>query len=268
MKNSCMPNIKSGVTISAFFCLLVAGFSQTSAINKHFTNCNVNGSITVYDYQNQLWIYSDEIDSKKETLPASTFKIFNSLVALEEKVVKDENEVIKWDNIDRGNKNWNADTDLKNAFKNSTLWFYQEIARRVGKDKYQDYLNRSSFGNKTIGKDVDKFWIDGSLRISPVNQIKILVDLYENKLPFSIEVQNKVKEIMVYESTDKYTIRAKTGWGFEDHLEIGWWVGYIEVNKQFFFFATRITLPEGTKNDNFGNCRKTITYDILKEMNI
>jgi beta-lactamase class D len=243
-------------------------WSQTLDIQPLLDECKVQGSVTLYDYNNRQWWYSNEEDANLPTLPASTFKIINSLIGLETKAVKNENQVIKWDGVDRGNPTWNADTDLKNAFKNSTVWFYQEVARRVGKKKYKKYLEKSSYGNQLMGAEVDQFWLDGSLLISPVQQIKFLVQLYENKLPFSKKNQEKVKEIMVYETTDAYVLRAKTGWGFSNATNVGWWVGYLTTKTQVYFFATRLVLPTTENDDNFGSCRKTITYEVFKKMGI
>jgi beta-lactamase class D len=254
--------------LAVFFCWYITIQAQTVNVDQLLSNCKVKGSVTLYDYHAQRWLYSNEQDAHLATLPASTFKIINSLIALETKVIKDENEVITWDGVDRGWEVWNADTDLKNAFKNSTIWFYQEIARRVGKKRYKKYLNKSGYGNQTIGEEVDKFWINGALQVSPVEQINFLIKLYENKLPFAKKNQEKVKEIMVYETADNYILRAKTGWGFSNETNIGWWVGYLETSSQVYFFATRLVLPTSENDDDFGNCRKTITYEVFKNLGI
>ena len=106
-------------------------------LQQPFKDCNLEGSITIYDYKNKKWTYSDEADAKVATLPASTFKILNSMIALETGVIKDENVVFKWDGQKRFVESWNADTDLKNAFKNSTVWYYVELAKIIGKKKIQ-----------------------------------------------------------------------------------------------------------------------------------
>lgn len=271
MKGSYKTNIlkKSGrYFLTAFFFVSFHLHAQEIDAVGFLKECGVDGSVTLYDYNNKRWMFSNEEDAKVQTMPASTFKIINSLVALETKAVKDENTVLKWDSVDRGNANWNADTDLKNAFKNSTLWFYQQIARKVGVKKYQKFLDKANFGNKKIGEKVDMFWIDGSLVISPIEQINFLVNLYEEKLPFSKKNMKTVKSIMVYESVDQYTLYAKTGWGFENGNDIGWWVGYLKTKENVYFFVTRLVMSSSVKNDDFGPCRKSITYEVFKKLGL
>ena len=143
-------------------------------LQKYFDDLNIKGSITIYDYKNKKWFYSDEKDAYKRTLPASTFKIPNSLIFIEEYAVKDENEVLKWDGTIREIPSHNADTDLKTAYKNSTVWFHQEMSRKVGTNKYKTYLKMFSYGNQNLSGKSDYFWLDNTLTISPVEQINFL----------------------------------------------------------------------------------------------
>ena len=143
-------------------------------LQKYFNDSNTQGSITIYDYKNKKWIYSDVTDSKRRTLPASTFKIPSSLITIEENAVKDEFEVLKWDGVKRTYEAHNADTDLKDAYKNSTVWFYQEMARRIGKEKFEKYLKEFNYGNQNLSGKEDYFWLDNTLTISPVEQINFL----------------------------------------------------------------------------------------------
>ena len=122
---------------------LTNAFGQIS-YQKYFGTFSVTGSTTIYDFKNKKWLYTDSVDTEKETLPASTFKILNSLIALDQKIVVDERQVIKWDSTEKtffGTKieSWNKDTDLKTAYRNSTVWFYVEMAKKIGKKKYKKY---------------------------------------------------------------------------------------------------------------------------------
>ena len=237
---------------------------------KSFQDCNIAGSITIYDYKNKKWTFSDKQDAKRETLPASTFKIINSLIALETGAVKDEKEIFKWDGVKRSVEAWNADTDMENAFKNSTVWFYVEIAKRVGHEKYKGFLKKSKYGNGKIdnGADNGDFWNVGDFGVTPENQIKFLKAFYEEKLPFSRRSFEIVKRIMVNETTDNYTLYAKTGWTQFGENDTGWWIGYVKRKDNTYFFATRIIKKRETENPRFGECRKEITRNILREMKI
>ena len=235
---------------------------------KYFDDLNIKGSITIYDYKNKKWYYSDKNDLEKRTLPASTFKIPNSLILIEEHALKDENEVLKWDGVIRPVPSHNGDTDLKTAFKNSTVWFYQEATRRVSIDKYRKYLKEFNYGNQNLSGKADYFWLDNTLTISPVEQINFLKGLYEEKYRFSKRTYNIVKNIMIEKKTDSYTLRAKTGTGLVNTLDIGWYVGYVETRDNVYFFATRLWQDEPDKNKDFLNLRKSVTFNILQYMDV
>lgn len=244
-------------------------FGQTD-FQKNFDDLGLKGSTTIYEYKNKKWIFTNKQDAEIATLPASTFKILNSLVALEDKAVQDENELLKWDGEPKTHLGsvvgaWNKDTDLKNAFKNSTIWFYEEIAKRIGRKRYQKILNKCGYGNGNLNEQGTDFWNYGEFAVSPVNQIEFLVHLYENKLPFSRSTIDKVKEIMISEQTEMYTYRDKTGWTRKDGIDIGWWVGYVETKDNVYFFSTRLLKDEKDSNPNFSKARKEITKLILNE---
>lgn len=246
-------------------------FSQIDS-RKYFDKFSLCGSTTIFDYNNKKWFFTDSIDAQIQTLPASTFKIINSLIALEEKVIQDENEVLKWNGVKRslfGKEipQWYKDTDLKTAYENSTIWFYVRMAERIGRNKYFEYLKESKYGNLNFSEKGTDFWNYGDFKISPKNQIEFLVQLYENKVSFSQKTINTVKEIMISENIDGYIFRDKTGWTRKDGIDIGWWVGYVETPDNIFFFATRIKKEVSNINPDFSKARKEITKAILKGLN-
>lgn len=256
--------------------VLLALFSSLTTfgqidLQQPFKKCNAEGSISIYDYKNHTWLFSDTADAEKETLPASTFKIINSCIALELGKVEDENEVFRWDGVERtffGAKMiaWNKDTDLKNAYKNSIIWYYVELAKRIGRKDYKRYLAACGYGNGNLSETGDDFWNYGAFAVSPINQIEFLKSFYEEKLPFSKRTYGIVKKMMVSETTDTYTIRDKTGWTKKDGRDIAWWIGYVERKDNVYFFATRLTKEEVTDNPDFSGCRKKITKAVLKEI--
>jgi len=236
---------------------------------KYFAEAHVQGSMLLYDIQHNTYEVYNLNRVKKQYLPASTYKILNSLIALETGVVKDEHETIPWDSVTRIVPAWNHTQDMKEAFQNSTVWYYQEVARRIGHERMQHFVRLAHYGNQNIGGEIDQFWLRGNLRISSEEQIQFLVRLYRNELPFSSRSTDIVKDIMINEQTDSYTLRAKAGWvGFGDDSAytngIGWWVGYVERNKNAFFFALNIDI----RDIKDAAARKTIVNNILTEMNI
>ncbi len=244
-------------------------FAQTD-YQKFFDSLGVKGSTTIYDYKNKKWIFTDKQDAEAATLPASTFKIPNSLFALEYKAVHDQNEVIKWDgepklHLGKVVNAWNEDTDLRNAYKNSTVWFYAEVAKRVGRKTYKKILKKMGYGNGNLSEKGIDFWNYGEFTITPKNQIEFLVKLYEDKVPFSKPTIDKVRELMISEETETHIYRDKTGWTRKNGIDIGWWIGYVETKDNVFFFATRLLKDEIENNPNFLKGRKQITKLILYE---
>lgn len=239
-------------------------WEEKQSLGRFFQETNVTGCFLLYDLNENKYIGYNFKRASTPFLPASTYKIFNSLIALETGVVRDENDIIKWDGVDRGSREWNKDLSMKDAFKYSAAWFYQEMARRIGKERMQHYLNRAGYGNRNIQGGIDQFWFDGELRITPKEQIEMLVKLYRNELPFSPRTMNIVKDIMVEEKIPEYVLHAKTGWAATTKPQIGWWVGYVEKGKNVYFFATNIDINK----DEDGKARKSVTKNILRELAI
>lgn len=251
-----------------------ANAQKVASMQKPFEDCQVNGSITIYDYQKKLWIASDIEDSHRATLPASTFKIMNTLVALETGAVKDEHEIIPWigDEYDTSRYGIRPETfhsmSMKEAFQMSAGWAYVALAKRISKEKYEEYLTQSNYGNVDLSVPGHDFWNFGDFAISPANQIQTLIGVYEETLPFSARSFRILKEIMVVEQKDDYLLRAKTGWTRVEGKNIGWWVGYVEKKDNVYFFATRLINDRNDNNQDFGSCRKTITRKILQDLSI
>lgn len=241
--------------------------AQKNDFGQHFRELGVEGSIMIYDLNNERILQHNPQRNVTTFLPASTFKILNSLIALETGVIADEIAVLTWDGIPRKIPEWNRDLNMSEAIKLSAVWFYQVLARRVGHEKMQKWVAQARYGNQKIGSkdDIDKFWLEGELRITPQEQIQFLRRLYSNDLPFSKRSLSIVKDIMVVEQTPDYTIRAKTGWvGFEGNIspQIGWYVGYLEKGKNVYFFATNIDI----RNQKDPSARLDLTRRCLKDL--
>ena len=212
-----------------------------------FQEFGVNGSIIIYDSTNNKVYEHNSSRNSQAFLPASTFKILNTLIALETGVIQNDVSVLTWDGVKRDFNVWNQDTNLRQAFKNSTVWFYQVLARKIGSERMQKFINQVGYGNKQIGKpeNIDNFWLEGALRITPKQQIQFLQiqflqKVQSGKLPFSKRNLDLLKDIMVVEKTPNYTLRGKTGWVDKT----GWFVGYLEQNNQVYYFATNIYMSD------------------------
>ena len=237
---------------------------STVQFQEIFDNNGVSGGFLLYDLKNDTSLVFNETRTKTGYLPASTFKIINSLIALETGVIKDEEEVIKWDGEKRFVEEWNRDHNLRSGIKYSVVWLYQELARRIGEERMQHYIDTVGYGNQNIEGGIDLFWLEGGIRISMEEQIGFLKRLYQNDLPFSQRSMDIVKDIMILEKTDDYTLRAKTGWAARVKPNIGWFVGYLECKDNVYFFAANIDM----NTDDDAQARKKITMQILEQLNL
>ena len=234
--------------------------------DEFFKENKVLGCIVIYDMNNNKYIRCNPKRCSRKFIPASTFKIPNSLIGLESGVIPDENYVIKWDSVVRQIPDWNMDHTLQSAIKVSALWYYQELARRVGEGKMKEYLKKMNYGNKDISGGIDAFWLLGGMRISPDEQVEFLKKLYLEKLPFSKRNIDIVKKIIIRDKTDKYIIHAKTGHGVIKDINYGWYVGWLEENNNVYFFATNI--ESNNPDKNFRPCRIDITYKAFKSLGL
>lgn len=163
--------------------LLVINFAYANKIEEIFKEYNIEGTIVIKALNKNIQYIYNEQRAKKALLPASTFKIPNSLIILNEKLLKDENEIIKWDNKKRFLEVWNKDQTLKTAFKYSCVWCYQKYSKEISIDKYKYYLKQFNYGNKKVGNSSYNFWLQGDIKISALEQIEFLKNLYLENLP-------------------------------------------------------------------------------------
>lgn len=248
----------------AFASCSVNKANNDESLKKYFDANNVEGCFTMLNNQDgKITVYNMKYDTMRFS-PASTFKIFNSLVGLQTGKIIDEHMIIKWDGVQRNIAAWNKDMDMAEAFKVSCVPYYQEVARRIGKDTMQQWIDSIGYGNKNIIGSVDSFWLNGTLKISPDEQLGLVKKLYFDQLPFRKSVQQQVRDVMLQENNTAYKLSYKTGWGFDDDGKaIGWLVGWIEENRHVYFFVTFIKAP--SKDTDIGKMRLEITKSILKQ---
>lgn len=221
--------------------------------HTRFSRAGVHGTMLVYDEGGRRWLVSDTVRARHAYTPASTFKLFNALVALDTGAVHDEFDPIRWDGQVRtlGGApaiEWNRDNTLASGMRYSTVWFYQEVARRAGQERMQSWIDKAGYGNRDIGGGIDRFWLAGNLRISAEQQIAFLRALADDKLPFSKRAQEVVRRISIVESQPTYVLHAKAGFSSdagkeENHVGIGWYVGWVEHAGRRWFFALNADMP-------------------------
>ena len=230
-----------------------------------------NGAFVLYDkIKNEYFKYNQERCAER-FLPASTYKIPNALIGLETGVIPDSDYVIKWDGKPKQFKEWERDHDLKSAMQFSVVWYFQELARRVGREREQHLLDTLDYGNKTIGENVDRFWLDNSLQISADEQVEFLKKLYGETLPFSKRSMKIVRDIMSSEEIGDAKIKFKTGTGHiedpvrrTDHF-IAWLVGFVENGNNVYVFAFN---ADGKDFNAVSELRNTVPKEIMKMLGI
>lgn len=260
--------------------LLVAAFSSCSpnnvkkdnSLKKYFDENKTKGCFALKDNgTGKFTIYNLGRYRDSSYLPASTFKIVNSLIGLQTGKIINDSMVIKWDGVKRMREEWNKDLTMYEAFRVSAVNYYQEVARRIGKDTMQFWLDSLKYGAKTykekvtIKSAVDSFWLDNSLKITPDQQLGLVEKLYFDQLPFFKSYQEVVKRAMLFENNTNYRLGYKTGWGFDEKgNNIGWVAGWIEENNHPYFFVLNLESPE--KDFNMTTVRMNILKGILKQL--
>jgi beta-lactamase class D len=243
-----------------FSLILSSAVIADDVISELYEKYGVEGTLIIASLDGEIEFVHNNDRAGKRYLPASTFKIPNTLISLEEGVIKDDKEIIKWDGLDKGYKPWNQDHTLATAFSFSCVWCYQEFALKVGNEKYLNYLNKINYGNKSTGKEVTTFWLEGDLAISAREQIGFLRMLYNEELPFSRRNIHLLKQIMLFEKNSEHSIWAKTGWATSPKQQHGWFVGYLERNDNVWLFANNIDINSRDELD----LRKQLVLESMK----
>ena len=258
-------------------CLLFPGLyscspnnvNEDDSLKKYFDENKVTGSFGMFDNgQGKFSIYNLSRFADSVYLPASTFKIVNSLIGLETGKVKDDSTVIKWDSVKRGRPECERDMPMVDAFRISCPPWYQELARRIGEKDMQHWLDTLGYAAKrgrfVIKNNPDTFWLDNSAKITADEELGLAKKLYFNQLPFQKRTQKIVRDMMLMESNSNYQLSYKTGWGTTDkNTQLGWIVGWIEENKHPYFLVLQVESPD--KNIQMPVVRMKILKDILKQ---
>ena len=228
----------------------------------------VSGSILIYDSKNDTYYSNDFERAATEFLPASTFKVTNSMIGIETGVLKDRNHLFKWDGEPRRLKNWEADLTLAEAYKASCVPCYQEVARTIGTERMNEYLKKLDYGNMEIADSmIDIFWLEGEFKISQKQQIDFLKRFYNKELPISDRTFDIMRKLMVLDENENYTLSGKTGWAILNDNNIGWFIGFVEKGDNVYYMATNVTSLNQNETGNFAQVRLQIGLEALKSLN-
>lgn len=220
------------------------------------------GSFVLYDLEADIWHIYDMEKATTRVSPDSTYKIYDALFGLEEQCITPEDSFRTWDGTVYPFEAWNRDQDLYTAMHASVNWYFQGIDTRLGKSAVRRYIREIGYGNEEIFSDFSSYWMESSLKISPVEQVELLTGLYQNRFNFAPENIEAVKESLCLASSENGTFYGKTGTGRIDGRDRnGWFIGFIETDSNTWFFAANIQ----SDTDASGSKAAEITMSILSD---
>ncbi|QNH63343.1 class D beta-lactamase [Hymenobacter sediminicola] len=240
-------------------------------LQPHFEKYGVQGSFLLYDAPAGQFVAYNPARCRQGFLPASTFKIPNTLIGLQTGALPDTATLCKWDGVAREFPQWNQDMSYGRALRVSCVPCYQQLARRIGVEQYRAWLPRLRYGRMAVAPaTLDTFWLDGNSRISQFEQVDFLRRLHAETLPVAARHQRAVKQLLILKKTSEYTLYGKTGWRFRSatNPDNGWLVGWItRADGRTALFALNIE-PKGGQaaNNRFMGARRAITESILQEL--
>ena len=243
---------------------LLAGFSAAAADTvsrpeweRHFEAKGVRGTFIVFEPAKDRYLVCNESRARTRFLPASTFKIPNALIGLEVGAIDDENEVFRWDGRPKPRPAWERDHTLATGMRESVAWMFQEVARRIGRERMREWLDRLEYGNRDIKGGIDLFWLQGGLRVSAREQVDFLRKLSEGELPMTQRSQRLVREALMVERTPAYKLYAKTASAGAGSNALAWWAGWIErKGRPAAYFALNFAPSSRTRfEDRFAIAR-------------
>jgi len=206
----------------------------------------------------------------QQSSPCSTFKIISTLIGLDEKVITSEASTMGYDGTLYQRENWNQELSLKEAFEYSCVWYFRKLIDQVGEAKLQESIEELDYGNHDISEwegsainsypRLNGFWIESSLKISPLEQIKVLTDIFEGRTKYSEEDIAILKSIMLTTERESSSIYGKTGTGINCN---GWFVGFMDKFDDRIYFA--VYLEDENNEEITGLTAREIATQILDE---
>lgn len=233
-------------------------------------SAQVSGAILIFDAQSNTFYSNDFQEAENQLIPASTFKIPNSIIGLETGILEDEETIFKWDGNERAFSAWEKDLTLQEAFQRSCVPCYQELAGKIGTERMKEYLKTLKYGQMDVTDEtIDTFWLTGASKISAFEQIDFLKRLHDNKLPITPSTHKTLLTILRIDQNETYSLSGKTGLAMNAKETVGWFVGYLEIETKIYYFATRIIPNETeTSRNEFNANRKKTTFSAFKKLGV
>ena len=238
---------------------------KVSTIDLSVWFSGYEGSFVLYDLNGDTWNVYDMEQATLRTAPNSTYKIYDALFGLEEGVIAPDDSFMAWDGTNHPFEAWNRNQDLFSAMQSSVNWYFEEIDKQIGSSAIQNYIRKIGYGNEIVNADLSAYWMQGALKISPIEQVELLTALYNNQFDFAPENINAIKNSICLFSSESKNFYGKTGTGRVDGQDVnGWFVGLLETAGNTYFFATNIQAAENAT----GSKASEISLSILSHMGI
>jgi len=258
------PKVAPPVTAAS----VASSVRERPELREYFQAEQVVGAIALFDSAEGSLSCSDLAICNKPTIPASTFKIAHSMIALETGVVDDAETVLPWDGRTYPEDSWNRNNTLRTAVRVSCVPCFQAIARKIGPERMQEWVTKLDYGNKDLSGAIDKFWLNGGLRISPLQQIDFLRRFDGGKLPISPRTAETVRDLLTLDVGQGHVLRGKTGLNLPPDVPelAAWFVGWLELGERRVFFATLINGQ--AKDVDIKVARRKVTERVLRALKL
>ncbi len=205
--------------------------------------------------------HAGEQSCDERTVPASTFKVPHALIALDTGVVKDPEAMRKWDGTKYWIEAWHRDHNLRTAIYESVVWFFQQTARSIGRERMQRYLEAFDYGNADVSGQIDEFWLGGgSLQVSATESLRFWEAMVQDQLPLGSQHLPQLRSMLVRPPSSfngrlvgdqtappvdpLMVFSAKTGTGRHGEGSVTWLVGHVACPTQEYVFVSRVIAEE------------------------
>lgn len=229
-----------------------------------------DGSFVLFDGADNGWTVYNREDALLRSAPYSTFKIYSALIGLESGVISPFDSSLDWNGEHYPIESWNGDQTLTSAMNNSVNWYFQKLDEKAGINAVSNFVKTAGYGNQKLTGTSPSFWLNPDLKISPVEQVELLIKLNENDFNAAPEHIQAVKEAIRLQTTTQGTLYGKTGTGVVNGQSTGgWFVGYVERDDGDYYFAVHLVQKNPTAaQEASGSAAAEIACSILADLQL
>lgn len=230
-----------------------------------------HGAFVLYDFHKDNYKVYNYDNAKTEYPVHSTSKIVWSIISLEEKLIKNQDDVVLWDSIryprqSLFNKSWAKNQTIVTALNQSVNWYYFDLLSLMTPEMVEKYLNNLDYKTGFKVEKVDYIWLTANIKKSALDQIDFLKRLYSNNINISEKTLEIIKAGLIHQRTDDYIMYSKGGLGpIDSQNQIGWYIGFVEKGKDVYFFALYVISKDQALA---GKLRIDYSVRILKSLEI